>query len=154
VDTTGYDLLNFVHIVAAAVWLGGGVILQLIIGRARRATDPARLRDAMTDAAWVGNRVFAPAALVLVLAGFGLIAQGEWDWDPWIHLGITGWALLFLIGIAFHGRAEARIVELLAEQPPDAPPVRERVARYFMVTGIETLILVLVLLDMVLKPGL
>ena len=153
-DSTGYDLLNFLHILAAGVWLGGGVMMQVLLGRARRATDPTRLRDAMTDAAWVGNRVFAPAALVLVLAGFGLIGQGEWDWDAWILLGIAGWGLLFLIGIGFHTRAEGQIVELLAEHPLDAPPVRDRVRRYFIVTGIETLVLVLVILDMVVKPGL
>jgi uncharacterized membrane protein len=154
VDSTGYELLNFVHILAAAVWLGGAVMLQALLGRARRATDPVRLRDAMTDAAWVSTRLFVPASLVLVVVGFGLIAEGEWGFDPWIHAGITGWALLFLIGVAFHGRAEGRIVELLAEHPPDAAPVRDRVRRYFMVAGIETLLLVLILADMVVKPGL
>jgi uncharacterized membrane protein len=154
VDSTGYELLNFVHILAAGVWVGGGIMLQALIGRARRATEPARLRDTMTDAAWVGNRLFGPASLVLVIAGFGLVGQGEWDWDPWILFGIAAWALLFVVGIGYHGRAEARIVELLADHPTDAPAVRDRLRSYFMVSGIETLLLILVIADMVVKPGL
>jgi uncharacterized membrane protein len=154
VDSTGTELLNAVHILAAAVWLGGGVMLQVLLGRARRSTDPARLSATLSDAAWVGNSVFAPAALVLFIAGFGLVGQGEWDWKPWIFFGIAAWAVLFLVGITYHGRAETRIVELLERHAPDAPPVRDRLRRYFMVAGIETLLLVLVVADMVVKPGL
>jgi uncharacterized membrane protein len=154
VDSTGYELLNFVHILAAAVWVGGGIMLQILLGRARRSTDPARLRDAMTDAAWVGNRVFAPASLVLMIAGFGLIGQGKWDWDAWILFGIAVWAFSFLIGVGFYGRAATQISELLADHPVDAPPVRDGVRRYFMVSGIETTLLILVIADMVVKPGL
>ena len=151
---TGYELLNFVHILAAAVWVGGGVMLQVLLGRARRSTDPARLREAMSDAAWVGNRVFAPAALVLFIAGFGLVGQGEWEWEPWIFFGIAVWALSFVIAIAYYGRAAGEIIELLGEHGPDHPEVRDRVRRYFMVAGIETTLLVLVIADMVVKPGL
>ena len=153
-DGTGYELLNFVHILAAAVWVGGGVMLQVLLGRARRAADPARLRDAVSDAAWVGNRVFTPAALVLFVAGFGLVGQGEWDWEPWIFFGIAVWGLSFVIAVAYYGRAAGEIVELLGDHAPDHPEVRARVRRYFMVAGIESALLVLVMADMVVKPGL
>jgi uncharacterized membrane protein len=154
VDSTGYELLNFLHILAAAVWVGGGIMLQVLLGRARRSTDPDRLRDVMTDAAWVGNWVFAPAALVLVIAGFGLVGVGEWDWDPWILFGIAVWALSFVIAAVYYSGARTEISDLLADHSVDAPPVRDRVRRYFMVAGIETTLLVLVIADMVVKPGL
>ena len=153
-DSAGYDILNFVHILAAAVWVGGAVVLQVLLGRARRATEPNRLRETMADTGWVGSHIFGPAALVLVIAGFGLVGVGEWDWDPWILFGIGVWTLSFLISVGYYGRARSEIEELLAEHPPDAPPVRRRLSRYFMVAGIESALLILVIADMVVKPSL
>jgi uncharacterized membrane protein len=154
VDSTGYEILNFVHILAAAVWVGGGITLQVLAGRARRSADPVHLQGVMSGTSAVARFVFAPAALVLFVAGFGLIAEGDWEWDPWIHFGLGVWALTFLSSIAFLGPESGRIAALVESGGVAAPEVRERLGRYFMVAGIESTLLILVIADMVVKPGL
>jgi uncharacterized membrane protein len=149
-----YEFLNFVHILAAAIWVGGGITLQILAGRARRSADPGRVSGVMSDASVVARFVFAPAALVLFVVGFGLIAEGEWDFDPWIHFGFGVWALAFLSSVAFLGPEAGRIAALVESGGMAAPKVGERLRRYFVLAGIESTLLILAIADMVVKPGL
>jgi uncharacterized membrane protein len=149
-----YEFLNFVHILAAAIWVGGGITLQVLAGRARRSRDAARVQGVMSDASVVARYVFAPAALVLFVVGFGLIAEGEWDFEPWIHFGFGAWALAFLSSVAFLGPEARRISALAYSGGEDAPELDGRLRRYFAVAGLESALLVLTIADMVVKPGL
>jgi uncharacterized membrane protein len=47
-----YELLLFVHIAGAIVWIGGGLIIQFFALRILRANDPRRLAAFATDVEW------------------------------------------------------------------------------------------------------
>jgi uncharacterized membrane protein len=153
-DITLYEFLLFLHITAAAVWVGGSTMLQAIYMRVRRA-EPRRMIEFMSDVSTVGTRLFVPTSLLLVILGFALAAEGNWDLGEfWIAAAMAVFLASFITGAAFLGPESGRISALAAERGPEDTEVRSRISRVLLVSRIELLLLVLVILDMVIKPGL
>jgi uncharacterized membrane protein len=150
-----YEWLLFFHIAAAIVWLGSGVAVQVLAFRANRADDPARMVTIAHEAEWFGMRIFLPSSLTVLVLGIFLTVDGPWDFrQTWIILAVIGWGLSFVTGAAFLGPESGRIGKLLAAEGPESPAVRARIQRNFLVSRIELVLLYLIVLDMVVKPGL
>ena len=60
---TWYELLLFLHIVAAIIWLGSGLFIQILATRAERAGDAEGLRRVADDSAGLSETLFIPASL-------------------------------------------------------------------------------------------
>lgn len=148
------ELLKSVHVLSAVVWIGGGVTVTVLMTRMRGDRNPATLGPMLGHMSTLGQRVFMPASLLLVLTGFGLVAEGDWDFKLWIILALVAWLASGLNGALFMGPQSAKLSEALAAPAPDAQAVDARLKRVITVGAIETAILVLVVVDMVVKPGL
>ena len=102
---------------------------------------------------WVGVRVYTPAAFAAFAFGVALMQQGVWDWSQvWIVLGLAGWAIATGVGVLFVGPELGRIDRAAAEHGPESAEVARRVRRLFTIFRFDTVLLVLIVLDMVLKP--
>jgi uncharacterized membrane protein len=150
-----YEWVLFFHIAAAIVWLGGGVAIQVLAIRANRSDDPARGIAIAHEAEWFGTRIALPSSLSVLVLGIILTIDGPWDFGQmWIVLALIGFGLSFVTGAAFLGPESGRIGKLLAIEGPESPAVRARIQRIFLVSRIELVLLYLIVLDMVIKPGL
>ncbi len=49
--------VHFLHVAAASVWVGGGIIMAVVGVHTRRSTDPARLADFAQLLPFAGLRV-------------------------------------------------------------------------------------------------
>jgi uncharacterized membrane protein len=148
-----YQWFLAAHILAAVIWVGGALTIQLFALRARAANSGQRMADFAGDAEFVGMRVFMPASLVLIVFGFLLIHQGHWDYTFWVVFPIVIWVLSFLTGAGFLGPESGRLNTLIAREGVDHPEVAARINRIFLVSRIELVLLLLVVADMALKPG-
>jgi uncharacterized membrane protein len=150
-----YEWLLFFHIAASIVWLGGALAVQVLAFRANRADDPARMTTIAHEIEWIGTRIFLPASLLVLVLGIILAVDGPWDFgQTWIILALIGFGLSFVTGAAFLGPESGRIGKLLAADGPESLAVRDRIQRIFLVSRIELVLLYLIVLDMVVKPGL
>lgn len=149
---TTYEWFLSVHILAAVVWVGGALAIQLFAIRATRA-EGGRLAAVSADAEWIGTRIFIPSSLILVIFGFLLISEGNLDYDFWIVFGIVVYAASFIVGITFLGPESGRVSKAIERHGVDSPEVTDRLRRLFLVSRIELVFLILVVLDMALKPG-
>lgn len=153
-DITLYEWLLFFHITFAAIWIGGSTMLQALYLRIRRTT-PDRVMEFLGDVEIVSTRVFIPSSLIVVLFGFGLLAEGNWEFgETWIYLALAVYVASFLTGAGFLGPESGRINRLAAERGGADDEVQSRIARLLLVSRVELLFLILVILDMVIKPGL
>ena len=153
-DITLYEWLLFLHITSVAIWIGGSMMLQVLYLRIRRTT-PDRVMDFFGDVEIVGNRLFVPNSLILVALGFWLAAEGSWEiGETWIYLALGVFVASFLTGAGFLGPESGRIGKLAEERGAADSEVQSRIARFLMISRIELLFLILVILDMVIKPGL
>ena len=99
---TYYDVLLFLHIAAATVWLGSGFFLQMLIFRAESTDDDELKRGIASSTGWFAQRIFIPASLAVLVVGILLTIEGPWSFgDLWIVLGLAGYAVSFLVGILF-----------------------------------------------------
>jgi len=148
-----YTILLSVHIIAAIIWIGGGFSLMLLLARMRREQDPAALSGLLRHGAVLGQRIFGPASLLLVIVGFGLVADGDWDFKLWLILGIVGWLGSAVHGAAFMGPKSEKLSELVASGTGDAQTIDARLRNLALHGNAELVVLLLVVVDMVVKPG-
>jgi uncharacterized membrane protein len=148
------DLLLTVHVLAAVIWVGGSVMM-LAIGYYLRGRDlPTRVEFTRVTE-WVAPRLLAPASIGVIIAGPLLVDELGYEFDqPWLHVGFLGWFISFILGVAFYPREAKRRERLIEKHDIRHETVAASVNRVLTVATIDTLIVVLVVIDMTTKPGL
>ncbi len=150
---TTYELLTFLHITSAIVWLGAGFVLTLLILGAEREGDIAREAGYHRDIPWLAPRLFIPASFATLVFGVLLVIDGSWTFDQlWVTLGLVGWLVSWGMGFFYFRTEGERIGAMAAERGPADPEVRERIRRLNVLDRVQVLILFAVVADMVLKP--
>jgi uncharacterized membrane protein len=144
------------HILLAVVWVGSNTAIQIFVIRARLA-GPDRLSYFAREIEWYGTRVLVPSAFILVIIGFILlhVSAGAYDLGQgWVLFGFIVWLFSFIVGAGYLGPESGRLSRLVEEVGPDDPGYQARLSRIFVVSRIEFVLLILVVLDMAVKPGL
>ena len=148
-----YEILLFLHVATAIVWLGGAMVIQFFAFRAERATDPLEMQRVASDSEWLAMRLFVPASLAVLVFGILLVLDGPWSFDQlWIVLGLAGYAFSFFLGILFLSPESGRIARLIDSHGPAHQAVTRRISRILAVSRFELAVLFAVVLDMTLKP--
>ena len=148
-----YALFKLVHVVGAVVWVGGGLTLTILAMRAERSSDPGEMATIARQAAFTGERVFAPVGLIVFLAGIGMVINLHWGWGTtWIVIGLVGYAITFLTGLLVLGPQAKRIGQLLETKGAEAAETQAAIQRILLLARIDMGVLLLVVADMVLKP--
>ncbi|MDH3189369.1 MAG: hypothetical protein OEM39_01825 [Acidimicrobiia bacterium] len=114
------ETLLTLHILAAAAWIGGALLLGFVGPRMGKAGGPAA-------GAWVGvvleaiPRFFVPAALLTLASGIAIVStQDEWDWsDPFVGIGTT--VVAVALAIALFNNTPALKAMLAAARAGDMP---------------------------------
>src|SRR5436190_18125350 len=75
-----YALFKAVHVLFAVIWVGGGVTIMIHAIRAQRATDPDGIVLVAKQAAFMGEKVFAPVGLITFLMGIGMMINTNLGW--------------------------------------------------------------------------
>jgi hypothetical protein len=150
---TTYEFLLFGHLLFVATWVGGDIMLQALSLRAFKASGERQVAFT-ADIEWVGMRLLTPAALMVVIFGFGLVSEGDWDFKFWLIAGLLVFLASAITGAAFLGPETGRISKLAEAEGVDSPEVSRRIKRVLWISRIELLLLILLIGDMVAKPGL
>jgi Predicted integral membrane protein (DUF2269) len=141
-------VLTSIHVLAAAVWVGGALVLNIAMPLAVRSGEPPMMLAGMRLANFVGPRVLVPSGLIVLLTGVWL-TEDYYDWDLlWIQLGLIGAITVLAVALAYvvpKGRRGLAGIE--AGQPP--PPGRNWVP---ILSPIMLVLLIAVLVLMVIKP--
>jgi uncharacterized membrane protein len=149
---TRYELLKFLHVASAIVWLGAGVMIFVILEAAQRTKDMARLAGAYREVGFLSPRLFIPASLATFV--FGIIAGIDGDWDfgeYWITIGFIGYFLSFGVGIGFFKPEGERLAALFETKGPDDPEIMVRSHRMHRIERMQLVVLFLVVANMVAK---
>ena len=149
-----YEFLVAVHVLCAVIWVGGGLGMHILGRRALGRGDGEEIHRLSTEINYVALRLYAPTSLVLLVAGILLVSEVGADFgDTWIVLGLAGWLFSFVVGVGYYGPQEKRLHALVSEKGPADPGVPGNLRTTLRVNAVELLILLLVVVDMVVKPG-
>jgi len=152
---TWYQTWKAIHVLAAIVWVGGGIFIQLLAVRIMKPDDPNELARFAKNVEVVSLRAFVPASLVLLTLGVVLMDQGGWDYGKfWVMFAMVVFVLSFLSGVAVLGPESGRIGKLIEERGGVDAEISGRIERLLLYSRIDIAFIALIAMDMVLKPGL
>jgi uncharacterized membrane protein len=151
-----YNWIKTVHVLAAIVWVGGGIFIQIYVTRLKRTNDQTRLMAFAKDVEKFGTMIFLPASILVLIFGMVMVWYApQWELTQlWVILGLLGIANTIVVGAAFLGPEAGRLARVASERGPDDPEVVRRTERLFAISRYDLAVLVLVVVDMVVKPGL
>jgi uncharacterized membrane protein len=150
---TWYELLLFLHIVAAIIWLGSGLFIQILATRAERAHDVEGLRRVANDSAGLSETLFIPASLATLILGVLLVIDGPWGFDMlWIVLGLAGYLATFLTGVLVMKPGSEKIAALMERDAGMSAEAEIEIRKLLTKGRFDTVVLYLVVAIMALKP--
>ena len=102
----------------------------------------------------MGSRVYAPLSLLLLVFGIVLVGEAGYEHsDPWISFAYLAWLIAFLLGAAVYPRVLKRVDDAVAEHGRASPEASGYVRNFLALNTIEITLLLLVVIDMAVKPG-
>jgi uncharacterized membrane protein len=151
---TSLKLLLLGHILGTAILVGGAFMLQVLAVLAARSPTAADLAALSRQAAWIGPRVFLPAAALIAATGAGLasrldVALGE----PFVLVGLAVILVAAATGPGYLAPEARRISRLVAAQGPGSAEARRRLRRLFLASRVELLLLIVAVAAMVAGPA-
>lgn len=149
-----YELLLALHILAIATWFGSGTAITAMSFMALR-TGPETFGGVIVPATKWAGRAHPAAGVLLLLTGFALIGDSDtWEFgDTFVILGLIGLILAMGLGGALIGRTADGIVKRIEAGSMTAEELTTSGRQLLLYTRTELVILLLVIVDMVAKPG-
>src|SRR4051794_17399093 len=148
-----YATFKAVHVGFAVIWIGGGFLLTILGLIAERQNDADGLAAVAKQAALVGEKLFSPAAGVVLLAGIAMMINTNWGWGHfWITAGLVGFASTFVTGLGVLAPRSKRLHELMSTVGPSAPETQAAIKSILLIARFDVAVLLLVIVDMVVKP--
>ncbi len=143
------DWLLLIHVVAAAVWLGGGIVLFLL---GRYAVQTGIEPKIIQQYEWIGPRIGGPISILIPVTGVWMVARSaSWGFtDLWIILGLVLFVAMLALAFVGHTPNYRRIGS--AEQQGDTARVVHLARRGFALAGVEVAVLLVIFGIMVFKP--
>jgi hypothetical protein len=151
-----YEALKYIHVLAAAAWVGGVVLSQVQGAWVNKKNDPHDFNSFIEFQAYLGTRYFMPLAITVLVAGVAMVLDAEaWGFgDTWILIGIVIYAASVAIGAGFLGPQSEKIREALAAGGPPDTALQAKIKNVVLASRVDFVLMVLVVGDMVIKPGL
>jgi uncharacterized membrane protein len=152
--THAFAIFKLIHVSVAIFWVGGGVLLTVLALRAERTKSPEEMAHIARQAVFAGERLFAPAGLVVLAMGITMVINSPeiGFGTTWVDIGLVGYALSFTTGIGVLAPRARQIVALLDEKGPTAPETQAAIQRILLIARVDVAVLLLVVADMLMKP--
>jgi uncharacterized membrane protein len=152
-STTWFGVFKLIHVGVAVFWVGGGILLTVLAIRAERADDPDELATIARQAAFAGEKLFAPAGGIVLVMGIAMVINQHVGFGTtWVDIGLVGWALSFVTGIAVLAPRAKRIVSLCETVGAAAPETQAAIREILLIARVDVAVLVVIVADMLMKP--
>jgi uncharacterized membrane protein len=156
-DTHWFALFKAVHVTFVVFWVGGGLLLTILAVLAARREDPDELAMIARQAAFAGEKLFAPAGLVVLAMGIAMLINGGGGgvihWGKfWVLAGLVGYGLTFVTGVGVLAPMAKKIAALIDEKGAAAAETQAAIGKLLLIARFDVALLLLVVADMVTKP--
>lgn len=154
-----YDVVLFLHILAAVVGFGVAAVLHTSLFRLRAATELRQVRDHMPVLRRAEPLFPISAVLLLGLGAYLLhLSGGEFSWsDGWVRVAVVALVVVEAVGGAVIGRASKQLQAAVAAAPegPVDPSLRAMLSDRALWLGshFNTAVIASVILLMTAKPS-
>jgi uncharacterized membrane protein len=153
-SSTWFGVFKLVHVSFAVFWVGGGLLLTALALRAERANDPEDLATITRQAAFVGEKLFAPASGVVLAMGIAMVINSPafGFGTTFVIIGLVGFAISTATGIGVLSPRAKRLVVLFDTVGAAAPETQTAIREILLISRVDVAVLLLVVADMLMKP--
>jgi uncharacterized membrane protein len=152
---TLYSVLLFLHILGAAIWLGGEAVMLGLRALALRSGDRERTVALVRDTDRINILVISPAVAVLLGAGLWLVLEGQWGFDQFfVIFGLAGFATSSLFGGVFTFPTGKKLQTAVERNGADSAQVGLLLRRIQLGLLVDVIILTAIVFVMATKPSL
>lgn len=147
-----YEILLFLHVSSVAFWLGAELLIDILVFRAERQRDAAAVRR-LFDELNALDPIFLPATLLVLATGIWMTIEAGWSFGSlWIVLGLAGFAFIYLYGFLYMEPQLKRVRVMIEREGGLGSQAQALMHRFFVLWRIETIVLLLLVFDMTVKP--
>jgi uncharacterized membrane protein len=147
-----YDVVKYVHILCAIIWVGGAAYSQVLGVLVARSPDPTDIPKLANNFAKIGTMVFLPASLLLFLAGLFLTIN-RWSFQQtWISIAIALWLVSVIMGAVYTGPRLPKMASAFETEGPTSGTGLGILRRILLVSRAELVMLFVIVGLMVFKP--
>ncbi len=154
------DWMLAFHVLSAFAWVAGIILFWVLIVAVRR-TDTAEGTIRIQPVVSVGNVAIAVGMVGTIVLGIWLaFSVGGYEiWDGWIIAAIVLWVISLPLGqrtgaIYMQGMNKARELQTAGQTGPSAELLAlNRTSSGVIVQFLWSLVVLLILIDMIWKPG-
>lgn len=149
-----YDWLLFGHLVAAMVWLGGGVVLTAMALATLRGRDEQAVARFVAGLRVLGPAVLAPGTVITLGLGTWLVLESAaWDFGQrWVLIALVLITVAIVVGAGHQARTALAAERAIGRG--EHAEARRQLVRWTWGYALVVALLVLIAWDMVFKPGL
>ncbi len=148
-----YELLLFVHVLAAAAWVGAVFFVVLVFELALRSADRSWLYRLTEYDDRLAPILYIPAVLLVLTAGIGLVLEGPWDFgDGWVLAGLGLLVGVFVLGVGFIIPAGRRVKAAVEESGVESAEFDARLQAFRILSWLDLGLLVVAMFVMTTKP--
>lgn len=148
-----YTSMKFIHVMSAIAWVGGGVMLDMLIAKARREGSQAEMLALLARTERFGRTFFSPTAILVLLSGIVMASIGDIFAAPWVS---AGFLIVFIsagLGMGYLTPKSAQLRAMIEARGMKDAEVAALGSRMLLVSRIDLLILTVAVALMVFKPG-
>ncbi len=147
------EFLLVVHILSVVLWIGGGMLLNILFTKFRAARQFETTMHLGELSEKLGKTYFMPLSILTLASGVAMVLKADIGFEHlWILLGLLGIVVSSVIGAAFLGPSAGKIARLAAEKGLEDPAVQAESDRIMLLSRIDLVILMLIVVNMVVKP--
>src|SRR5215472_9094601 len=142
-SSTWFGVFKLVHVAFAVFWVGGGLLLTVLALRAERTNDPEELATIARQATFAGEKLFAPASGIVLAMGIAMVINSpEFGFGTtFVIIGLVGFAISFVTGIAVLSPRAKRLVGLLDNPGAAAPETQAAIKEILLISRIDMAVL-------------
>lgn len=148
--------LQFIHVLGAIGWLGGGLMLTLLGLRARSSPSPEAAGEFARTLPYVGPRLLLPSSLAVPVTGVWMVLDSSaWKFSQlWVVLAIGLFLVALAVGALYVGRVGIQLARATDAGAASTAEMALMLRRWLLGYGVVLAVLLVAVWDMVFKPGL
>ncbi len=149
-----YEGLLAVHILAVVLWVGGAAMLLILFTKLSKINDGPTIGKLGNIAGELGEKYFMPLSIVVLASGVWMVLDSGRGFERlWIVFGLLGIVATIVIGAGFLGPGGKKLDALVSEKGPGTPEVLAQQEKMMTLSRLDLAILILIVLNMAIKPG-
>ena len=126
-----YEGLLFLHVTSVAFWLGAELLVEILVHRAERQGNPKAMRR-LFDEFNALDPILIPATLVVLATGIAMVIDAAWPFgEPWIVIGLSGFAFIYLYGFGYLQPQVHRLQAMSDGEAATGPEAQALMRRFF-----------------------